>query len=245
MMIRKRRMFGASAALLILAVGAVALPLMLPHHRASADAAPFALRLDCDPATAGVQSACTYPQGTAFVDVDVVFENNSSAATTIGSFNFDAISIPQPALNPKPGVDANNDTNPDLNDAAFPADFTCAYTPSTPDIDPNPDRAQSRSICFTSTNDGPTVPAGTSLRLATVHYTSSNAVSSVSLEGVQISDNLVDEVMSCSEVVQSAGDCTGATITVGTVFNTATSTPTAVTPTPLPQMTPSRHQPAA
>ena len=243
-MLKNHRMFAVTGALVLFALALVALPIGMRVRHAAAGPAPLALRLDCDPVTPGVQANCTYPQNTTSVDIDVVLENNSAAATTLSAFNFDVIGDNNGGFRPKPGAVDNLDGNPDYNQALSTA-LNCRIPPPNPDTNPSLAVSDSLLVCFTGNPDGPTIAAGAAVLLATVHYATGNAVGGFTLANVQASSNDYAETMSCAPVVEIAGDCSGAVVRVGTVSDTATpttapptSTPTA-TPTYAPVMTPS------
>src|SRR5437773_1498886 len=108
------RLLGLAAALLCVCAVAPVLVSRAWHPEAAraGNVLPFSVALDCDPATTGVQSQCQYPSGTTALDVDVVFENKSGAAASLGSFNFDVVTNQQAVLNPAPDSTNAFDSNP-------------------------------------------------------------------------------------------------------------------------------------
>ena len=196
----------------------------------------FEMYLDCDPA-AGVQTTCTFPSGTASVDLDVILKNTSGAAGTVTAFNFDVVTDQQLIFNPKPQTGDSNNSNPDFNESAFSlSTVTCSLPPPQRDIDPSPTRAQSRLVCFTGAGNGPTVADGASIKLATVRYTSVDGSGSFAFNEVAINDNGYFEILSCNPTISVPGNCFGANVTI-LPPPTATNTPT-VTQTPTVTSTP-------
>ena len=207
------------------------------YGRASAAPSPNgSLSLDCDTAVAGIQATCG-PIGAGARDIAVVFQNNLSTAVTMSALNFDLVGNNKAVFTPNPaGGDQNLNSNPDFNEAGFPT-LGCTLPPPNPNIDP-PAASTSRSqlVCIAPGN-GPTIAAGASLLLATVHYTVSgtSGIGNFTLENVSLTDNGIFEIGSCNQVIAVQIDCPGATVTLG---GGATATPTS-TSTAVPTATPS------
>lgn len=147
--------------------------------------------LDCDVATAGVQSNCVLPSGTASLDVAVVYKNNSSAAVALASFNFDVLGDNQPSFDPKAPVSPPFDSNPDLDETALPVtNRQCGPLPK-PDSDPSPVLTSSFISCFVAAGaGGATVAAGGSQVLAVVHYATQDGVGQFALDSLSVGDQI-------------------------------------------------------
>ncbi len=223
------------------AAGAASLGRSLPTSAATPT--PFEMYLDCDP-TAGIQTTCSFASGTSSVDLDVILKNNSLVARTLGSFNFDVVTNQQLIFNPKPQSGDSFNSNPDANESALlPSGYTCSLPAPQRDLDASPTRAQSRLVCFTGAEDGPTIASGGSIKLATVRYTAVDGSGTFDFSEVAVGDNQAFEEMSCNPVIDQAGNCFGANVTIlppptATDTPTATLTPT-VTNTPTITNTPS------
>jgi hypothetical protein len=202
------------------------------------------LALDCDPASPAIDSSCTIPWNQPInVDVAVVLVNVDVPSANVSAFNFDVVG-PQNYLVPYPASGGGGyvDSNPDANQVAFPM-LSCNPPPPDPDRDPSPSVMSSFISCFDPVGAA-SVPAGTQLKLATIHYQSQmtppSQTVSLALANVNIFNQSPDEILSCNPITEVAGECFGADVNFFIhVFptNTWTSTPTpiftpTVTPTP-------------
>jgi hypothetical protein len=205
----------------ITAVFAVLLATMLGGHTAPADAAgELTLAIDCDIAAPGVQSTCDIPRmlmaGTR--DVGVVLTNTTDAPTSVGSVTFTVFDPDTTRLNP-PHIDnpGTHNDNPDFNEAGLP---NLASGPVEPDNDLSqiPGQANSFLDYFTGSGNGPALPVGASILLATVRYNippgAPGGSVPLSLEDASIFDNLLNETGSCNPPVAVAMTCVGATVRI-------------------------------
>ncbi|HET6615967.1 MAG TPA: hypothetical protein VFH62_08775, partial [Dehalococcoidia bacterium] len=199
------------------------------------------LALDCDTATAGVQDACAFPSGTTSVQVDVVLGNTTASSFELGAFNFTVAAGPQQIADPPVGADANFNSNPDFNESAISVG-TWSCTPPAPDndADADPSVAQSLLSCFNADAVGPLIAAGSTLKLATITYTTSDGPAGLAIDVADVGDVDGNPVLSC---FGPNAACIGAGFSVGsaetlTPTPTETFTPTA-TPTFQPVKTPS------
>jgi hypothetical protein len=135
------------------------------------------MAIDCDVLMAGTQSDClfvTYSPvpGNFNLDIGVTVGYSSGPGAAVAAFNFD-VATDKTVLLPLAGVDGDLNSNPDANEGALGAGWTCADPPPQPDtgLYPAP-LADSFLACAASPVTGAvTVPAdGTHIRLATVHY---------------------------------------------------------------------------
>ena len=221
---------------LILAVLAVAAAVAVHERdRALAFSPPgsgFYAAIDCDLSQAGVQDVCTLPPSTTSLTVAVVAGNVDVANADISAIQFDVIAN-QASFDPTTGADADKNSNPDFNDAAFTAG-TWACTPPSPSRDVNSDPAVADSFlsCFNSNYQGgePFGP-GSLTRLATVKY---NVVSPnggvFSLYKFSVGDTVGVELMSCNPGLESPAPCSPATVSIGAPPPTNTPTPTNTAP---------------
>jgi hypothetical protein len=202
--------------------------------------AAWALRIDCDTATAGVQADCFYPGGTTHVDANVVLENLSAGPRRIGAFGFDVVAQPQPVLDPVVPASCPNpalDCNPDFNNAMEGSGWQCTPPSPIPDRNPEPNVAWSLASCFNPNQDGPVLDNGASLVLVSVHYNTTDGAATLAMSEVNVADEAGNELMSCNPTIEFEGVCPTATVTIGGVTPTATETGTA-TATPVFSFTP-------
>ena len=229
--------------LLVVPVGliAIALVAVLAGHRGGpAGAAPpttgVYLAIDCDRSAPGVQDLCPYTGSTAAVDV--VFVNVDRPNVDVASFQFGVVTA-QTSLNPTTGVDGDRNANPDFNDAAFGAGWTCSISPPQRDRNPDPAIAESFLLCYTP-NAGTAVPPGASIVLGTVRYdVLSQANAPLTFNDVVLGNTAGEaEVMSCAPDQTNPAPCLGATMgQAPTATPTASNTPTATATLP-PNITP-------
>ncbi len=206
----------------------------------------ISMAVDCDVNTAGVQSACSVPLGSASTQVDVVVINNGPA-TALAAFNWTlvdpdatrlAVALPGPASCPVPRLNCNPDfldatESPEgLSGAAWDCD------PVAVDSDNNSANGIQSLISCVNAVDAPALATSASLRLARVTYvlpTTATAGSvTVRLKYVNVFDPGVNELHSCNPVTTNAGACFDATINL---IEPPTTTPTptgTITPTPCP-----------
>ncbi len=219
---------GVSAA----AVGPATVQPILPSQAAD-PAGPVTVEIDCDMTTDGIQSSCTYAEGTTAVDIGVVLVNYSAPAFQFAA-NFMVVA-PETLIRPLPGADFNLNANPDFSD---PTEGAWACTPPLPaaDNDPSPSVARSFLSCFNATRAGPLVSPGTSLLIAIVHYEVIAAgEGAVWLEGVGVGDVAGNGLVECDAA--AVGACADASIVVQSAPS-VTSTPPPPTATPTPWPTP-------
>ena len=141
--------------LLILAAALLALAsIAWPAQRAEA-VDPVVFAVDCDMGQSGIQDDCTYPAGTAQVDVGVYAIKNGGADTSLGALQFE-MRAEQDKFDPPVDVDPSpEDRNPDFNNAiASTGLWTCGGPPApNPDTNADPAIADSLLSCFESTFD--------------------------------------------------------------------------------------------
>ncbi|HET6615052.1 MAG TPA: hypothetical protein VFH62_04115, partial [Dehalococcoidia bacterium] len=144
--------------------------------------APFFLAFDCDVNNPGLQTHCTYPHSTSFIDVDVVLTSNASSDDQLSAFNFIARNDNRALLVPLNGLDGNYDANPDFNEAVLPGNWTCALPAPSPDTGAlGPTGSASFLSCFISGAGNVPLAAGQSIALARVHYAVSDPDAGTSL----------------------------------------------------------------
>ncbi|MBI5290139.1 MAG: thrombospondin type 3 repeat-containing protein [Chloroflexi bacterium] len=200
----------------------------------------WSLSVDCNLSLAGVQDSCTYPAGTTALDAGVVLVNIGAGPRRIGAFSFDVVAQPQPVMDPTvPGSCTSPalDCNPDFNNAMGGSGWQCAPPTPIADRDEDPNVASSLISCINPNQDGQLMNTGDSLLLVTVHYSTANGDATLDLSEVQVTDEAANELMSCNPILETEGICAGATVSIGGLPPTATSTGT-VTDTPTITQTP-------
>lgn len=182
------------------------------------------LALDCNPAAAGVQSACVIAKGTTIVNVDWVYTNESGAMSSVGSFELythdpDTSRLNPPQVNDPP---LQQNSNPDFNQAAFLFGWDCALVPPVANMGiDGPGTAVSRISCF---GEGPVVFDGSSKMLASVRYNVLIAPTGGSVTITPeafVGDNDGAYPVDCIEFGNPAGICAGATLTLPCVIDNA------------------------
>lgn len=204
-----------------------------PSTHAGAPPPPtdWELYADCDPGTAGIQSSCVFPSGTTAINIDMVVKNNTVTGARLGSFEFVLVTNQQALFQPNAGSPNAFDSNPDFNQAGVTGSWACSPPSPAPDLNPDPNIAESRLVCFNGQEDGPIVAGGTSLLLGTVRYTATGDGSGTfSIKDTAVSDQSQAELFTCNPVIFIEGNCIGASVQIGVP---PTDTPT-VTPTPTP-----------
>jgi len=186
----------------------------VPVQRVHATPAPIKVAVDCDPNTAGIQSACSATSAAPSFSVDVVLVNQTSADATVVAFNFDLLTdqtkFDPPFVNDPGGLGLN--ANPDFKIA--PGTWTCTPPDPANDVDPNTAVADSLLSCF-DVGNGFVVPAGSTLVLATVSYnvvTHSPSTANIDLSTVSVANSDLAELGSCNDVGIVAADCSGAAV---------------------------------
>jgi hypothetical protein len=202
----------------------------------------FSLALDCDPAALGVQDACDVAVSIGHADVDVVFRNGTAAPVDVAAFNFKVRDPDRTRIVPPPGNAQSVDGNPDLNQRAFTPGWACpGPSPLNDTGEDGPGTAVSFIACFAPPELAVTVPAGTELTLATVHYDvpAGAPVGPVTLTPsfVAIFDAAFAELGSCDPIYANPLPCSAAVLTLQPPPPTSTRTPTptataTATPTP-------------
>jgi hypothetical protein len=134
----------------------------------------FTLALDCDVATAGVQSSCVLANGQTPVEVAWVLTNDSPVNSSVATIDLRAHDPDTARLNPPAIADPplHQDSNPDFNQAGVTRTWDCTL-PAPPDNDTGadgPGTAVSYILCFVLTGPGPELPAAGSIELARVRY---------------------------------------------------------------------------
>jgi hypothetical protein len=198
--------------------------------------------LDCDPAALGVQDACDVAVSIGHADVDVVFRNGTAAPVDVAAFNFKVRDPDRTRIVPPPGNAQSVDGNPDLNQRAFTPGWACpGPSPLNDTGEDGPGTAVSFIACFAPPELAVTVPAGTELTLATVHYDvpAGAPVGPVTLTPsfVAIFDAAFAELGSCDPIYANPLPCSAAVLTLQPPPPTSTRTPTptataTATPTP-------------
>ncbi len=223
-----------------------ATPSATPTQTATPTATPipeFFVKVDCDPALAGIQANCSYPVDAGALDVDIYVVSESVLTEHAASFNFELHAPDLARLSPLPGLDVNLDGNPDFNQS-LAGSWTCAGPPPNPNTGADgPGKAVSFLSCFDASfplPSGALLPAGGQLKLGTVHYQVPPGASPGSvplvLSAVSVGNDAIIEYVSClQENVPPAfpivvGPCMDGVINL---FEPPTATPTS-TPTPTP-----------
>ena len=244
-----RKSYPRALVFLLLAAGAVVFATIgiaptRPQPAHAGAPLPFSTLIDCDTATSGIQSTCSFPAGRTTEDLAVILVNNSGVNSSISALQFTLKGDNQPLLNPGPTSGDPNNSNPDFNEAAFAASTVgCGLTPPNRDSDISPTLSASKIVCFTGNADGPIIADGASMLIGTVHFVvSGTGVGHFTLGGVAFGDNGGLETMTCNPAVDFAGTCGTAMVTIlppptATDTPTATFTPT-ITNTPTQTSTP-------
>jgi hypothetical protein len=154
----------------------------------------------------------------------VLYTNSSGSSVDIAALNFDLI-VDETIFDPTAVTNGSTFTGGTWN---------CGLATS-PDVDPSPTVAKSRLACFIALDvDARTVANGASVTLGTVSYSVlGGGTSAFTLSDVSVNTLLGAELMSCNPVIDVAGACADASITVAgaavptsTPTNTPTATPT-------------------
>jgi hypothetical protein len=239
-----RRLFLVSSVIVVLSslMGAFGLrPGRIGTPALAGVTTPFDLSLDCDPATAPVDAACTLPTA-GTVSVDIILRNNSGASSLVAAFSL-SISADQNVANPPPAGTCTApklNCNPDFNQSVLTGpNWVC--DPVFADILVDPDIALSTMSCFNAV-DPQLIANGSTLKLATVTYNTFLGNTNVVLQDVNIADESITEILSCNPEVTLAGDCFNTNLQIGfpptdTPTSTDTTTPSS-TPTPTETPTP-------
>jgi hypothetical protein len=141
-------------------------------------ATPFSMFVDCDVATAGVQSSCELPAGEQLVDVDIVLRNASGSVVDVPAFQFDLVTD-QTVLDPTgPPVPSFGTTG-----------WNCVLLPPQADSDPDPAVARSSLACFVPSGGGIVLDDGEDVVLARMQYASSaSGAAGIEFENVVVPD---------------------------------------------------------
>jgi hypothetical protein len=172
------------------------------------------------------------------VDVDVTVGNDSGAAFTLGTFNFDLVHLDDSRLNAPAVAGGTVDQNPDFNaDATDIGDWSCG--PPNPDNDANPlvgDPGQRAFLsCFNGSGTGPSEASQVAHHpLARVSYDVPGGATAgavpLTLENVAVFDDSFTPLVNCVP-----GPCTNGQITLTDPPTVApTDTPAPATDTPVP-----------
>lgn len=180
----------------------------------------YDLAIDCTPGGAIQLPPCT-PTGT----VNIVFSNDTASAVTVGAFQFDVISNPEPQADPT--------GPPTLDGALSGAGLNCSLGAAA-DNDPDPQVADSVLICFLNAGgSGVAVPAGGSVVLAQLTY-SGPGPANLTLTFATVADiSLNDIITQCTDVATGGDACFPSSI-VPTATAPAGTTNTPVVPTACP-----------
>ena len=232
------------AALVAFVAGAMLFGIATPRDASAVGG--VTLEVDCDAVTAGIQTACAPANPAAATDAALVLVNNSGASFELGAFDFTLRSEDDTVLTASAGGAPATDANPDFNDAALNqngAAWSC--TPPSPDNDDQGDDLATDSpitlsnvgfdasflSCFNASLTGPVIADGSSVVIATVHYTGvSVGVSALNLNRAGVGDVQGIPVVDCTD------DCVSASVNIGgaaaptatpTTLDTATPTATA------------------
>ncbi len=205
---------------------------------ATPTATPFTtdltMAIDCDVNTAGVQSSCDVPLGSASTQVDVVLINNGPA-TDMEAFDFVVENLDVSRLKalsvacPSPGLDCN----PDFDQASITG-FSWHCAPIDEDNWSIPGD-QSFASCLADVVDTQIIGVSTTTRLARITYgipsSASAGTAPLTLNYVVAYSSDLNEIMSCSPVIFTPGTCVNATVNLFEPPPGSTATPTA-TPSP-------------
>lgn len=204
------------------------------YHNGTPTAGAIDMALDCDTSTAATDELCLIPvSSTANIQVGITVGNNTASSVQLGSFNIDVVAD-QTLVDPLPGNPDAYNSNPDFNDAfvASAGTWACQPPPPSPDMDPSPTVAESRIVCFESTNVGPVLPNDNVHRaVAFVNYAdvaASPGSTTLTMNEVAISDQFQAELGSCAPDISIPMTCGTTTLQF---FIPPTDTPT-LTPTP-------------
>jgi hypothetical protein len=252
-MLARRYAIGAALATTGLIAGALVAAVSLPlgpfdgtafaeltHNGGTPAAGTVHMAIDCSTVGSGTQDTCAAtPWITTDLDIDVTIGNATGSARIIRRFSF-AVSVDQTLLDPKAGVDANKNANPDANDVLVDGTWSCTPPPPARDTDPGTAVARSFIDCSTA---GPGITLSPDpaphVALATVHYIVTALPgfwsAPLTLGDVQVYDETGAEIMSCNPPLTNAGPCFGSTVDIipqPTIDATPpTATPTTPTPT--------------
>ena len=179
----------------------------------------------------------------------VVFANNSDVETSLAAFNFDVHDSDTSRLNPPPGGNDAQDSNPDFNQADLTSSWECNFPPPASDTGTDgPGRANSFLSCYTFLQDAPpaSVGAGAEVNLAIVHYAIPPNVEGaveLALGNVSVANFDAIVLLICDQAEFACPPATTITIGSGASGGSSTGTPTAKptsvrtatsTPTPAP-----------
>ncbi|MBI5285191.1 MAG: thrombospondin type 3 repeat-containing protein [Chloroflexi bacterium] len=204
------------------------------------------VKLDCDPGTQGVQETCNFLTGTAGVDVAIVVLNVNVPGVNVNGFELAVQTNQQATFDPPSGTLDGTNGNPDLDEQSLGPSWQCGS--ALGDVNPNSDVAESYMYCWDPSSPGVALPAGGSLRLATVHY----EVLAPNATGVFTPTRLtlaVDQgggasvlaVGICDPRIEHYGPCSPATVNIAAATQTATPCDGACpTDTPTPTATATR-----
>jgi hypothetical protein len=189
-----------------------------PDTATAGAATDLDLVLDCDTATAGVQSACVSTPGTSR-DVAIIVVNNSASTVRLGQLDVTVVNPNITRLMAPIITGSQFDMNPDADPAISGPNWACVPN-NDKATDSNPMTQQSTIYCLNGAGDGPDIAPGANQAIAIVHYTvpmmASPGMVAVSFEDSYIGDETFGELGSCP-TISTPMTCTGATIHVPAV----------------------------
>lgn len=207
-------LLGAGASIVGLPFGRMDYHAFAELYHGSTDTTGYVhIAVDCDPASPGTQSDCTFAGFTQVVNVDITIANSTGSPVTLRAGNL-KLTTDQTLLQPFPNFNVGAQGNPDVNDAVL-GSGSCSAPPPNPDIDGSPAVATSFLSCFEML-PATTLPADAShVPFATVHYADiapGASTATLSLSDVALFDDAFVEIASCDPINSIAGLCFGATI---------------------------------
>jgi hypothetical protein len=174
--------------------------------------------VDCDTASPGTQSSCTYPAVATTWNglVGVSAGNGTGSAADVKSFQFivraeQSVVVPAPSLDIPPFINGN----PNMDEASLGAGWAC----SLPNADANPSLTIADSVlsCAHPLIGTPLPPGSSHVGLATVTYVLVPPLSTTTIDfellDVAVFDSANADIGSCAPVIDTAGLCVGAEIT--------------------------------
>ncbi len=177
----------------------------------------FAMSIDCDVQSTGIQSDCATSSG--HYAVDIYLENQGAAAVRLGAWGFE-VQSDNTVLNPLVPFTCDPsglDCNPDFDSQSGTGAWACA--PPLPNVDRNvagddAQLARSWIQCFNGSGDGQIIPGGATMRLGRVTYTATNGEVALRIAEGSVYDDNFGEMLSCDPAISMPGSCQGADVAV-------------------------------
>lgn len=229
------------AALVAFATGVVLFSAASPVTTQAQSTPDYTIAIDCDIATAGIQTSCTAPSGTTSYTVSVVIRNEPGGAgdDNIAAFQFKVEASPLAFFNPPAGADNDKNSNPNFSESGVGngnPSFNCSLVPPDNDTGETAGVATSSLTCFATSATA--IADGATVELATILYNTTDGLATLTIRDVQVGNLDGVELGSCNPLNVFEATCPTTEVNIGaSTAPTATFTPT-VTSTPTPTATP-------